>query len=125
MKMEFIPSLKQTRDQTLSFFELSHADLDKTYSPGKWNVRYLLCHIADAETVFYNRIRRVLSEPRQVIWAFDQDAWAKKLDYDQFPLAISMDIYRSERASIIFLAEKYYLVDGQKDFGHSETEWAH
>jgi hypothetical protein len=28
-----------------------------------------------------DRIRRTLSEPRQVLWVMDQDAWAKGLDH--------------------------------------------
>ncbi len=37
--------------------------------------------------MFYERIRRVLSEPRQVLWVFDPDAWAKGLGLDPRPAA--------------------------------------
>jgi hypothetical protein len=52
-------------------------------------VRYILHHLADNETVFFERIRRALSEPRPVVWVMDQDAWAKALDYSQVPLDIA------------------------------------
>jgi|SRR5438477_1012421 len=75
--MEIVTRLEATRDRTLGFFDLSSEQLDHCYAPGKWPVRFILHHLADAETVLFDRIRRVISEPRQVLWAYDQDAWAK------------------------------------------------
>ena len=79
--MDLIQRLEATRDQTLKLYTLGEDDLARTYAPGKWSVRFLLLHLADSETVLYDRIRRVLSEPRQVLWVFDQDAFATGLDY--------------------------------------------
>src|ERR687895_2155738 len=101
--MQLIQQLEQTRDETLGFFALGDEDLARTYAPGKWSVRFLLLHLADSETVLFDRIRRTLSEPRQVLWAFDQDAWAKGLDYSQMPLDLSRRIYEATRAGIIHL----------------------
>ncbi len=75
--MGLIQELESTKAETLKFFELTDEELDKSYEPGKWTVRYILHHLADAETVLFERIRRVISEPRQVLWALDQDAWAQ------------------------------------------------
>jgi len=87
--MQLIRDLEKTRDETLSYFSLDQGDLERTYAPGKWSVRFILHHLADSETVLFERIRRVLSEPRQVLWVFDQDAWAQGLDYAQVPLDLS------------------------------------
>lgn len=70
--MEIIIKLEATRDRTLKYFDLSDAELSRSYAPGKWSVRFVLHHLADSETVLFDRIRRVLSEHRQVLWAFDQ-----------------------------------------------------
>jgi len=61
---KLITQLEATRNETLKYFELSDADLDRTYGPGKWSVRFLLHHLSDSETVLYDRMCRVLSEPR-------------------------------------------------------------
>ena len=119
--MQLIHDLETTRDQTLKHFDLGDADLDRTYGPGKWSIRFLLHHLADSETVLNDRIRRVLSEPRQVLWVFDQDAWASGLDYRTQPLEISRDIYRSVRNGIIHLARLRYQSDGHREFVHSVT----
>ena len=119
--MEIISQLESTRDRTLRYFDLPAAQLDRSYGPGKWSVRFLLHHLSDAETVLFDRIRRAISEPRQVIWAFDQDAWAKGLDYSRMPLDLSRRIYESVRAGVIYHAREHYEADGHREFVHSET----
>jgi DinB superfamily len=119
--MDIVTRLEATRSQTLRYFDLSTDQLGRTYAPGKWPVRFILHHLADAETVLFDRIRRVLSEPRQVLWAFDQDAWAVGLDYARLPLDLSRQIYDSTRAGIIYQARLHYEIDGQREFVHSAT----
>lgn len=119
--MDLIHELERTRDETLSYYSLDDSDLARPYAPGKWSVRFLLHHLADSETVLYDRIRRVLSEPRQVLWVYDQDAWAKGLDYSRVPLDISRRVYESVRAAIIYYAGIFYEEKGQLEFVHSVT----
>lgn len=118
--MEIIEKLKQTKQATLNYFELSASDLAKVYGEGKWSNRYLLVHIVDAETVLYDRIKRIIAEqPRPVLWAFDQDSWASHLDYDTFPFETCKIIFSGIRDAIIHLASKYYLSHGDLTFIHS------
>ena len=87
--MNLIGQLEGTCSETLKFFEFTDSELGMRYGPGKWSVRELLHHLCDAETVFFDRIRRVISEPSPVIWAFDPDAW---LGYMDRPLQLSKDM---------------------------------
>ena len=119
--MQLIQDLEKTRDKTLKYFSLDQRDMELTYAPGKWSIRFILHHLADSETVLFDRIRRVLSEPRQVLWVFDQDAWAKGLDYSQVPLDISRQVYESVRSAIIYCAGMYYESKGHLEFVHSVT----
>jgi len=119
--MQLIRDLEATRDETLRYFSLEPADLARTYGPGKWSVRYLLHHLTDSETVLYDRIRRVISEPTQVIWWYDQDAFAKGLNYAEIPLEMSRRIYESVRAAVIYHAGIHYEKDGHLEFVHSKT----
>jgi hypothetical protein len=119
--MQLIRDLEKTRDETLKYFSLDQHALTRTYAPGKWSVRFLLHHLADSETVLFDRIRRALSEPRQVLWVFDQDAWAQGLDYSQVPLDISQRVYESVRNAIIYYAGLYYERKGHLEFVHSVT----
>jgi DinB family protein len=119
--MDLIHELERTRGETLSYYSLADSDLARCYGAGKWSVRFLLHHLADSETVLYDRIRRVLSEPRQVLWVYDQDAWAKGLDYARVPLEISRRVYESVRHAIIYYAGMYYEEKGHLEFVHSVT----
>src|SRR6266705_4899377 len=119
VSMLLIRELERTRDETLKCFSLNHRDLARTYAPGKWSVSYILHHLSDGETVFFDRIRRVLSEPRQVLWVMDQDAWAKGLDYSRVPLDLSRQVYESVRNAIIYYAGVHYERSGHLEFVHS------
>jgi len=117
--MQVIKQLEATRDETLRYFSLGEADLARTYAPGKWPVRYILHHLTDSETVFFERIRRVLSEPRQVVWFYDQDAWAKALDYSRLPLEVSRRVYEAVRPGIMYYTDLYYESKGHIEYVHS------
>jgi hypothetical protein len=119
--MDVLQALDRTRDETLRYFELGERDLTLSYGPGKWSVRQILHHLADSETVMAERIRRILSEGRRVLWAFDQQAWAEALDYATMPLELSREIYRSSRAGIRYLTTLHYVKNGQLEWVHSET----
>ena len=119
--MQIRDALEAMRDETLPLFALSEADLERTCGPGKWSTRYLLHHIADAETVMFERIRRVLSEGRRVIWAFDQEGWARSLGYQTRPMALSRDLYLAARAGVIHYALIHYDTHGHLEWVHSET----
>lgn len=56
---------------------LTEEQLNRTPAPGKWSIREILCHLADAETVFAFRIRQTLAEPHHTVQPFDQDIWAR------------------------------------------------
>ena len=116
--MQILKQLETTRDQTLERFALRGADLERTYGPGKWSIRYILLHLADCEAIFLHRICRVLSEPRQVLWVVDQEAWAKHLDYSRVPLELYRPLYESARNTIIYYANEFY-----EEKGH--LQWVH
>jgi len=60
------------------FTKLGPNGQDKTYAPGKWSAREILCHLADCEIAFGFRLRQTLAEPDHVIQPFDQELWAKR-----------------------------------------------
>ena len=119
--MNIITSLTNTKKETEKYFDLSEEDLAKSYGVGKWTVKQILVHLADADSVLLDRIKRVISEPKQVIWAFDQDLWSENMDYKNFPLEISKAVYLANRQMVIHLAKKHYETLGHKEFVHSET----
>ncbi len=116
-----LDSLEDTKKETLNYFSCSESQLNKSYAPGKWTVKQLLHHLADAETVLYERIRRGIARPGQVIWGFDQDLWADVLDYQNMSLDLHKNTYNSVRDNIIDLTQRYYISHGQNEYVHNET----
>jgi hypothetical protein len=116
-----LEDLKATRDETLAYYDLRDAELSRTYGLGKWSVRYILHHLSDSETVFYDRICRVLSEPRQVLWVYDENAWANGIDYSKKPLAMARPVYDSLRTANAYYVETRYESEGHREFVHSVT----
>lgn len=53
------------------------------YSPGadKWNIRQIMGHLVDSEMIAAGRIRQMIAEDSPVMQAWDQNAWAIRLDY--------------------------------------------
>jgi hypothetical protein len=74
------------------------SELDYVPGPGKWSVRQILAHVADAEIVGAERFRRVIAEDDAALVAYDQDAWARNLDYTRRRIAQSLETFRHIRA---------------------------
>jgi hypothetical protein len=121
MKMDLAQQLEITKNQTTIYFGLSDIDLMKSYQPGKWTIKQILAHLADAEAVLMERFKRIIAEPKQVLNAFQQDMWNNHLDYMAFPLNLSLDLFLACRNVNIHLVAKFYGAHSAREFIHSET----
>ena len=70
------------------------------YSPeaGKWTIRQIMAHLADAELVGAHRLRSVIAEENPTLTAYDQDAWTRNLDYGRRKPTQSLETFRRLRA---------------------------
>jgi len=50
--------------------------LGRSYAPGKWSAREILCHLADIELVIGFRIRQALADDDYRIQPIDEKRWA-------------------------------------------------
>jgi len=73
------------------------AELDYAPAPGKWSIRQILCHLADVEIVVADRLRRVIAEDNPTLVAFDQEAWARNLDYSRRRISRALETFRHMR----------------------------
>lgn len=71
---------------------------DFARAPGKWSVRQIVAHLADAELVAAHRLRQIVAEDNPTIVAFDQDKWAANLDYTRRKPKQSLETFRRMRA---------------------------
>lgn len=120
-KSELLNLLLDTKSDTISFFDLSETELNKSYGEDKWTVRQILHHLTDVEYLFIGRLKKIIAEPKQVIWAFNQDDWDKAFDYSNEPLTGKKELYSLCREMNYQLIEKYYDQYKSKEFVHNET----
>ncbi len=71
---------------------------DYRTEPGRWTIREIVAHVADSEIVGAQRFRRIIAEENPVIMAYDQEAWARNLDYSRRKPAASLETFRRTRA---------------------------
>ena len=71
---------------------------DYLTAPGKWSIRQLIAHVADAELVAAHRFRQTIAEDNPTVVAFDQNAWASRLDYARRKPKQSLESFRRQRA---------------------------
>ena len=49
---------------------------------GRWSIHEVLIHLADAEGVLADRMKRIIAEESPVLLAFDESLWAARLQYE-------------------------------------------
>jgi len=84
-------------------------------APGKWSIRQIIAHLADAELVCAQRIRQIVAEENPTLIAFDQDAWTRNLDYARRKPKQSLETFRRLRA------ENYELLKGLAAEAYART----
>ena len=52
--------------------------IDATPIPGTWTTRQVICHIADFEPVYADRMKRALAEDQPTVFGGDPDAFAAR-----------------------------------------------
>lgn len=96
------------------------AKLRKRPAPGKWSVREILAHLADAEIAGSWRMRLILSAPGTPIAAFDQDAWVTTGHYEKRDARKCLEQFRVLREANLALL-KSLTPEQWKHYGvHSE-----
>jgi hypothetical protein len=81
-------------------------EFDFKPEPGKWSVRQIVAHLADAEAVTVIRFRRVIAEDNPTLIAWDQNALAEKTDYQKRKPSQALETMR------ILRADNYELLKG-------------
>jgi hypothetical protein len=73
------------------------SELDYVPEPGKWSIRQILAHLADAEMVAGGRLRQLIAEDHPHLQGYDQNAWAANLDYTRRKTSQALETFRRIR----------------------------
>jgi hypothetical protein len=102
-------------------FEAPADVLARTYGPGKWSIREVLVHLADAEFVYLWRVSRAIAEPGSAVEGFDQDLWAAKLGYGTRSLPVARDLFVACRNQLLEHVSRATQAQLQHTVEHSEA----
>ncbi len=93
---------------------------DATPIPGKWSTRQVVCHLADFEPVYADRMKRVIAMSEPTFFGGDPGVFASRLAYDRRDVDEELrliEAVRSQMARILrTLAEENF----QRIGHHSE-----
>jgi len=76
----------------------ANPELDFVPAPGKWSIRQIASHLADAECVGFMRIRQVIAEESPLLVGYDENAWTQKLNSQARKISQILESFRRVRA---------------------------
>lgn len=93
------------------------------FSPGdgKWSAREIVHHLADSEMTSAIRIRRLLAEDNPMIFGYDQERFARVLNYRARPLEPALKAFEYARSSTVQILETMTDGDWKRAGVHSES----
>ncbi len=103
-------------------------ELRFTPGPEHWSIHENVVHVADTDLVAAARMRYVLAEPGSTLVSFDQDKWARVLDYRSQSMEGALALLRAIRASTAEMlrrapAEAWEQVGINTEAGPQTLEW--
>src|SRR2546425_1811006 len=91
-----LQSLKDFPEQSLTAHPIA----------GKWSAAEIVHHLADSETTSALRLRRLLVEDKPIIQGYDEARFARRLHYNERPIAPSLEAFRAARATTLQVLER-------------------
>jgi len=101
----------EERQEKIESFGAAYGRIEKTlgtlpkemwsYKPSssEWSVHEMVIHLTDAEANGYVRLRRFIAEPGSKVMSYDQDIWAKRLDYKNQDVEESLQLFKYLRST--------------------------
>lgn len=99
---------------------MTPAQLDAAPIPGKWSTRQVICHLADSEGVYAERMKRVIAEDGPTLFSANPDAFAASLAYDRRDLAEELQLIEAIRRQMAKILQILRPEDFQRTGNHSE-----
>ena len=90
-------------------------------APNDWSAHEIVVHCADSETNGHARLRYLLAEPKPVIQGYDQDRWAKTLDYHTLPIAPALATVEAVRANTVPILKRMTEPEWRRIGHHTES----
>ena len=100
---------------------LRNEQLDAKPVPGRWSIRQVICHIADFEPIYADRMKRVLVEDNPTMFGGNPDAFAAGLHYEQRSVQEELELIQAVRRQLAVILRNTDVEDFQRTGVHSEA----
>lgn len=100
---------------------VSEGQFDLTPQPGKWSIRQVVCHLADFEPIYADRMKRVLVEDNPTLFGGNPDVFAAGLHYQQRDVREELELIRVVRSQMVRILRAMDLEEFQRTGVHSEA----
>lgn len=95
--------------------------LDATPIPGKWSTRQVVCHIADFEPVYVDRMKRVIAQDEPTFFGGDPDQFAARLAYSIRDMDEELKLIEACRTHMARILTSLPQADFARRGNHSEN----
>ena len=68
-------------------------------APEKWSIHEVIIHITDSEANSFVRCRRLIAEPGSGVYGYDENKWAKALDYHHQSIDEALELFKYLRGN--------------------------
>jgi uncharacterized damage-inducible protein DinB len=99
---------------------LTNEQLDAAPVPGKWSTRQVICHIADFEPVYADRMKRVIAEEEPTLFGGDPDLFAARLAYNHREVEEELELISAVRNHVARILQTLGPHDFLRTGRHSE-----
>jgi len=88
---------------------------------GKWSIQQVVCHLADFEPIYADRMKRVLVEDNPTMFGGDPDVFAAGLHYEHRNVFEELDLIAGVRRQMARILRHSDVEDFQRTGVHSES----
>lgn len=81
--------------------DMTPAQIDAAPVPGKWSTRQVICHLADFEPVYADRMKHVIAEDQPSFAGGFHEQFAEHLAYDQRNLEEELQLIEAVRRQMV------------------------
>ena len=100
---------------------MTGVELDAAPVPGKWSTRQVICHLADFEPVYADRMKRVIAEDSPMILGGNPDLFASRLAYAERDLEEELQLITAVRRHVGRILHTISPSDFERQGIHSES----
>lgn len=108
---KLVTKVHDLKDESLYRFKENEKD---------WSIKEIIIHIADVEMFGFLRIRTIIAEPGQTVMRFDQEKWARELNYITHSISQALETVKVTRATNAKLLRQIPIEKWNNTVIHSE-----